>query len=60
MGSIEPKLQTLSIGFLDISMMLGCLLFTYKIPEVCDGILAVTDQLRSRLCAVVLFAFNIG
>lgn len=37
----------------------GAVLFAYIVPEICDGILAIADQLRLRLGAMILFAFDV-
>jgi hypothetical protein len=36
------------------------LLFSEVIPEVCDSVFRVTDQLCLGLCTVEFFAFDVG
>lgn len=37
----------------------GAVLVAYVVPEICDCVLAIADQLRLCLSAMILFAFDV-
>lgn len=39
---------------------IGNVLLANEISEVCDGVLWIPDELRLCLCALELFALNVG
>lgn len=58
-GSIESNLRHWSAG--NTARLKGpFLLFAYEVSEVCDSILTIAHQLSFRLCALKLFALNVG